>query len=222
MLTDLQHRLLETHWIRVFFDVLYLLLPLLLVCTFYKKNEVGPIIAIFTAFFNMVYNYNCSMMTYVSIEGHVGWMLIPFIFIARKTKDFYFLLQVLRIFFICFFFSSALWKIRAGGILNYEQMSAILLLQHNQILANDKLDWYGKIITYFVSHKNLSYILYLLAFISEFVFAIGFFTKKMDKYLIGIFCLFLFSDYLIMGINYFAWLPFMGCFYFSRYAVKYH
>ncbi len=61
----------------------------------------------------------------------------------------------------------------------------------------------------------MSYAIYLTAFLFEFAFVIGFFTRKLDRFFIVIFCLFIMFDYLLMGINYFSWLPFLGTLYFS-------
>jgi hypothetical protein len=217
MLTNLQHFLIENKWLRIFFDLIYLVLPVLLVYTCIKNKKGQKILAIFTAFFNVFYCTYLSSMSFVSVEVFVAWMIVPLIFYHRTTKGFCYLLQCARLFFIIAFFSAAIWKIRAGGIFNTEEMSAILLRQHTSYLISNGSRWFSQFIGYLINHTLLSYCLYLLAFIAEFIFIVGFFTRKFDKYLILLFCLFVFFNYFLMGINYFTWLPFIGCLYFSKY-----
>lgn len=220
MLTNLQHYLMRNEWLRICFDVIYLLLPFILVYTTLKNKKIQIVFAILTVLFNVLYNSFFSTMSVISIENFGAWMFVPLVFLARTPKGFYYALHICRLLFIVFFISAGLWKIRAGGIFNIEEMSAILFRQHSSYLVIGKDDWYSSFITYLINHEVLSYSLYLFATVTEIIFMIGFFTKKFDNYLILLFCLFAIFDYLFMGINYFTWLPFMGCFYFSKYQLK--
>ena len=218
MLSDIQHSLINSASLRMTFDLTYLLLPAILVYMCLQNKRSQSLIALCTALFNIMYNYYFSTMSFVSIEVLVGWMIVPMIFIARKPKDFYFTMHAVRILFILFFFSAALWKIRAGGIFNIGQMSGILLSQHASYLLNNT-SWFSQMIEYLIEHEKLSYLLYLFAFLAELCFITGLFTRRFDKYLILIFCLFAVFNYFLMEINYFTWLPFMGCLYFSKYTI---
>lgn len=115
------------------------------------------------------------------------------------------------------FFSAGLWKIRAGGIFNPEEMGAILLKQHAAYLIHSPGDWFSRIINYLVINYRFSYLLYLASIIMELFFIVGFFTKKADKLLILIFLLFVLFDFFLMRINYFAWVTFVGCLWFTKY-----
>jgi hypothetical protein len=217
MLTGLQQQLVKHQWVRGLFDTVYLLLPCLLVFCCYAKSRLQSLIAVTTSVFSMIYGYFFTMMCFGSIEGFVAWMLIPLLFISRSAKTFYYLMHGLRILFILFFFSAALWKIRLGGIFNPDQFSGVLVYQHANLLAEHPQGWFAGIISFLINHPAWSYSLYLIAFLLEFVFAIGLFTSRYDRYLILLFCAFVIADYLLMEIVYFFWLPFMGCFYFSRF-----
>jgi hypothetical protein len=217
MLTNLQHLLIENKWLRIFFDLTYLVLPVLLVYTCVKNKRAQRVLAICTAVFNIFYCSCLSSMSFVSAEVFVAWMIVPLIFCQRTINSFYYLLHCIRFFFIIIFFSAAVWKIRAGGIFNTEEMAAILLRQHASYLISNGSRWFSQLIIYLINHSLLSYCLYLFAFIAEFIFIVGFFTKKFDKYLILLFCAFVFFNYFLMGINYFTWMPFIGCLYFSKY-----
>jgi hypothetical protein len=220
MLTNLQHYLLNSEWLRIGFDTIYLLLPLLLLYTCLKEKKIQTVVAVVMVAFNILYNSFFSTISVVSIENFGAWMFVPLVFLARTPKSFYYTMHICRLLFIIIFLSAGLWKIRAGGVFNIEEMSAILFRQHGSYLAVGNDGWYSSFITYLINHQGLSYALYLFATVSEIAFVVGFFTTRFDKYLIVLFCLFAISDYLVMGINYFTWLPFMGCFYFSKYHLR--
>lgn len=218
MLTDIQNVLIKYKGIRILFDTVYLLLPLLLVNSIYKRR-LNRILAIATLCFHIVYCLLLSSMSVVSAEIFVAWVAVPVIFYGRTVRGFYFLLHILRIFFLLIFFTAGLWKIRTGAIFNADQMSGVLVGQHASYLTNASVTIYRQMILYLIDHVYLSYFLYFSAFAAELSFGIGFFTRKFDRYLIAIFCLFLICNYIVMGINYFAWLPFLGCLYFSQYSI---
>ncbi|WP_255155355.1 hypothetical protein [Ferruginibacter sp. HRS2-29] len=218
MLTGLQQQLIKHQWMRILMDTLYLLLPCLLVLACFKKSRLQGFLAVATSVFSMLYGYFFTMMCFGSIEGFIAWMLVPLLFISTSTKGFYYLLHGLRILFILFFFTAALWKIRLGGVFNTDQFSGILIYQHANLLAEHPQGWFAAIIRFLVDHPAWSYCLYLAAFLLEFVFVTGLFTCRYDRYLILLFCAFAVADYFLMEIVYFFWLPFMGCFYLSRHV----
>lgn len=98
-------------------------------------------------------------------------------------------------------------------------MSAILLSQHSSLLAGVPNNWYSQLILFLIRHETLSWLLYWAGALAEGVFVLAFFSKRFDKWLMLSFFGFVLFDYLLMGINYFTWLPFMGCFYFSRFEL---
>ena len=220
MLTNLQNFLIQSRLLRIIFDLLFLLLPVLLVYTVVKNKKGIRVIALATCAFSIIYSSLFCSMSFVSVEVFAAAMLVPIIFCTISVKGFYYRMHCVRIIFILMFFSSALWKIRAGGIFNTEEMSAILLRQYASYLVSNSSDWFSNMITYLISHSTIACSLYLLAFIAEFIFVIGLFTRRFDRYLIISFCLFAVFDYLLMGINYFTWLPFLGCLYFSKYSIE--
>lgn len=216
LMSNLQHILISNKWLRILFDILFLIFPVFLMYCFIKTNKFQKTLAIITSIFCTVYSLMFSAMSFISIEVFLAWMLIPLIFFSKNIKSFYYFMHSLRILFIIFFFSGSLWKVFSNAIFNTEQMSSILLFQHANYLASEGSTIYKGVLFFLIKHSTISLIFYLAAFFAEFIFIIGLFTKKFDKGLIFIFCLFLFFDYAIMGINYTSWLPFMGCFYFSN------
>ena len=189
-LSNIQNGLLKYSSLRIIFDIAFLLFPVLLTIAVIRNYRVSRVLAICTAAFSLVYGIFYSGMSYISIEGYAGWMLIPLLFAARGLTGFYYNLHCVRILFILIFVSSAFWKLRAGGVFNIEEMSGILLHQHSAWLISNNGDWFTHWVNYLVQHKVFAYWFYLLANVAEALFAIGLFTKKWDKYLIALFLIF--------------------------------
>ncbi len=219
-LTDFQHYIIENRWLQILLDSIYLVLPILLVYSVVKSKNLKAKLALLTAIFSFIYNLFFSTMSFVSIEVFLPWMLIPLLFYPKNLQGFYFTLQAIRIVVIITFSAAAIWKFVSGAIFNVEQMSSVLLIQHATYLAAGSNNMYSNTLLFLIKHTALSYLLYLAAFFIEGIFLIGLYTRKFDKYLVILFCLFLFFDYTLMGINYFSWLVFMGCFYFSSHKLE--
>ena len=220
MLGNLQHFIINYQWLRICLDVTYLVLPVILTVTVLVNFKGNAIIAFCTIAFILVYAIFFSAFTYISIEGYISWILVPLILSARTTKGFYYYLHAIRILFILFFVSAAIAKIRSGVIFNTEQMAAILLKQHNIYLVSNPDDWFTKSINFIVEHKAIGYIFFVCGTIAELLFATCFFTRRFDGYLIWVFCIFLAGDLFLMRINYFTWMVFMGCFYYSSFSLQ--
>lgn len=220
MLGNMQHFIMNYKWLRVSLDVTYLALPIVLTIAVMANFKGKAIIAFCTIAYTLVYAIFFSAFTYISIEGYISWILVPLILSARTTKGFYYYLHAIRILFILFFVSAAIAKIRSGVIFNTEQMAAILLKQHNIYLVSNPGDWFTKSINFIVEHKAIGCIFFVCGTMAELLFATGFFTRRFDRYLIWVFCIFLAGDLFLMRINYFTWMVFMGCFYFSSFSLQ--
>jgi hypothetical protein len=220
MSTGFQQLIMNHTLVRWVLDIGFMSMPFVLYMAVIKEWKLQRVIAIFTALFVMLYGYFFSMMSSMSIEMYIAWMLFPLLFSGKTVEAFYYRLHILRYLFVLFFFSTALWKIRAGGIFNPEQFSAILLQQHLPVLVSAPHYWFSEWVHWLLNHPYVSFSLYLLATAIEFVFVIGFFTKKYDRILAVLLSCFLVMDYFLMEINYFTRLPFLGCLYFSRYKLS--
>ncbi|MGG9962987.1 hypothetical protein [Ferruginibacter sp. SUN106] len=215
--TGIQNAVIKSSWLQLSFDIVYYVLPLLLLVLSSKRNKWQYPVAIITGLVNLVYALLITSLGMLSVEGFTGWMIIPLIFALRTDKGFYYALHCMRYVFLLIFFSAGLWKIRGGGIFNMEEMSAILIRQHAPYITVAPGDWFSRCVYYLSNHNLLSYTLYLSATLAELIFVIGFFTKRFDKLLIGAFILFVVLDFALMRINYFAWSAFLGCLWFSTY-----
>ncbi len=203
--------------LKLLFDIFYLLLPASLLLAHLLNSRIQYLIALVNCFFNLVYTLLLSSLSIYSIEVFVPWILLPYIFAFKKEKNFYFAIHALRYLFLLIFFSSGVWKLRAGGLFNIEQMSAILAKQHLAYITANTQDWFTALVNYLIANKAIAYTLFLAASIAELLFIIGFFTKRFDKLLIIFFLLFVLFDFILMRINYFPWVAFVGCLWYSKY-----
>jgi hypothetical protein len=137
-----------------------------------------------------------------SIEGFVGYMLFPILFLSSGESTFTYLWEGLRYFFLFIFASAGCWKIVQGGIFHLYQMSAVLQHQHADLLALPGDGAYKDFIQWLINYPVVSYGLYGCATLAELSFLIGFFTRKWDRVLGLIFIVFLILDKFLMGIDY--------------------
>ncbi|WP_301926454.1 hypothetical protein [Ferruginibacter sp.] len=219
MLTNLQHWLIKSYWLRIVLDVVYLLLPVLLTIANLRSFKAKPVIATATIVFTIVYAIFFTSISYVSMQGFMSWILIPLILSATSARKFYYYIHIVRLLFITMFVAAAVEKIASGAVFNVEQMSGILLKQHGVYLVSSNGNGFTQFIYFLINHKTTSFIFYIAGTAAELLFAVGLFTRKYDRLLIIVFCTFLLADYFVMQIYYFIWLVFTGCFYFSAFPL---
>jgi hypothetical protein len=164
---------------------------------------------------NWVYVQTFTLYPTNSIEGHFAWLMMPLLFLSRDEKGFSLVLSGLRYVFLFFFFSAGFWKIFWGGVFIPAQMSNILIAQHAHLLTQNPQTLYTQWIQWLIHHPTIGWVLYLLAMLIELIFAVGFFTRRWDRWLLVLFLLFLFFDHLIMQIAYYEMLPMLIPLYFS-------
>jgi hypothetical protein len=217
MQSGLHQWLLYNNWGCILFDAAFYAMPLLYWLAFCHNLKWASWLAVLMLITNWLYVQCYTLYPTNSIEGHVGWLLYPLVFMAVPLKKFYFLTQGMRYFFLFFFASAAVWKIRQGGVFNTNQMSGILLMQHKEYLIAAPNYWYTQFIYWLVRHPGLGHVLYLAATVLEASFIVGFFTKKYDRLLLVFFLVFLIMDLLIMRIPYFEIMPMALPFLFYKY-----
>ncbi len=201
------------------FDGIFYLLPLVYLAAFLSYKKWAPGVALLMLVCNWIYVQAYTLYPANSIESFTAWLLFPLLFLPVNLRSFYFVLHALRYYFLFFFASAAAWKFVQGGIFHFDQMSGVLLFQHKDYLATSPGDWYSACIYWFINHPAISYLLYAVATVCELFFAVGFFTRKLDRWLAFIFLLFLLSDSLIMRIPYWEITPFALTFFFSRHTI---
>ena len=216
--SGLTAQVLKSKTLKVFLDAAFIVLPFLMLISFQFRWKIKSIIPIILSIFIWVYGLILSSMSSLSVEGFAALTLVPIIFTADKETKYYFLFNCLRYSFIIIFFSTALWKFRGGGIFNIEQMSGILVNQHSVLLAKNTDTFFTNLLKYLINHPTFSWLIFAIGIFIEFFFVVGLFTKKLDRVLLILLIGFFLMDYILMQINYMAWLPFAGVLYFSRYT----
>ncbi len=209
MQANIHNWLLGNNWGCILFDFIYYILPgFFWFCCIKHKRIPVLFVCLPWLIFNWIYILNYITFPSNSIEGHVAYLVFPFLFAQKKLTNFYYILNSIRYLFLFFFASSGIWKIRTGSITNPEQMSGILLMQHKEFLIAFPDHWYTQFIYFLIRHESISQSLFIISTIIEILFIIGFVTKKVDYKLFYLFLIFLAADFFIMRIPYFIALPF--------------
>jgi hypothetical protein len=203
MQTGFHQWLLNNQPASIVMDLMFYLLPAIYFIAYNRNVKKASVIAAFMLLMNLVYVWCYTLYPTNSPEGHTGWLFTPVLFMSVTLTGFYLWMHALRYFFLFFFFSAALWKIYQGGVFEPMQMSGILLEQHKDLLVTDAQGWYAYFIYWLVQHPVAGRFLYLATTIVELIFIIGFFTRKYDRLLLLLFCIFLLLDVLVMKIPYY-------------------
>lgn len=139
LLTNIPQWLIATkHFL--LFDVVYYTAPLFLLSV-YRKPKLVPIATLYVLIVNWIYLQAYFLYPISSYTIFVVWLIFPLIFLINNEKLFSLLFEGLRYFFLYFFLSAGIWKLRNGGIFNQQQLSAILLDQHKEMLTNSPHYW---------------------------------------------------------------------------------
>lgn len=138
-------------------------------------------------------------------EPLILYLLLPLTLITTRAKRFYGLLEACRYYFLYIFVSAALWKIARGAVFNGQEMSRILIVHHDDLLAAGN-GLASRVYTWLIGHPAMAQLLYLGGVALEACFAIGFFTRRYDRLLLGLALLFVVADQLVMRIPYWSLL----------------
>ena len=161
---------------------------------------------LFFLFFLFYISFN-TFHTHHNIQ--IGYSIVLFPFIFRKTVNFLIAWEFLRYYLLFFYFSAGLYKIIWGGYLDPGLMTYILKNQHAIYFYFDPNGLRQQVINYFLQHVYLSWILYLLAIIIELFPIIGFFSKKYDKTIFIFLVIFHIANWFFMDISIFGQLAFL-------------
>lgn len=219
MQTGIHQWLLENSVRWIVFDIIFYSMPLFFWLLSKRNEKAGSVVAIFMLVVNWTYIQCYTLYPTNSIESYTAWLLFPILFITTNLRSFYFILHGLRYFFLFFFASAGIWKLVQGGVFNAEQMGGVLLFQHKEFLTSSPTSWYREFVYWLISNSTISYLLYLLGTIIELIFITGFFTRRLDKWLVAGFLLFLTFNVLVMRIHYWEMTPFLLTLLFSKYSL---
>ncbi|HTR30116.1 MAG TPA: hypothetical protein VMH27_12650 [Puia sp.] len=143
-------------------------------------------------------------------EPFLVFFLLAFVWTTGRADRFYLILKGCRLYFLYIFISAAVWKLARGAVFNSHEMSRILLLHHTDLLTADCRSITCRTYVWLIARPAASQALYLAGTLVEAVFLIGLFTRRWDRWLIGLAVLFVIADLLVMRIPY--WTILIGAY----------
>ena len=196
-LLNIPQFLLSNYYISLSFDCFYSVLILLV--------YIRPNSFIYSALFFVLQSvYFITFHSAMTHHAHQSSALpfLAFLLCFKENLSFVFVLRFLR-YYVCFIFlSAALWKITRGTFASGGQMEAILRVQHVDYLAQNSETNYGHFIGGLIKQGEWVSLLWPSAILLQFSFIVGFFTRRLDKFLLLFLLAFLIMDYYIMGLNF--------------------
>ncbi len=144
-------------------------------------------------------------LTYNLVTGHhyhglVGLLVISLPFWFKSEQRFNFSWEAVRYYFLYIFSSAGLWKVLRGSAFYHDQLSNILKQQQINLLLQNPSGYKAHVAQFLISHTGFSHALILANVVLQLSFAIGFFTKKFDRFLFWFAILFVAANLFVMGI----------------------
>ncbi len=201
--TGIPQFLVKNFTISLLFDLSLFIVPVL--CLIFNRTRIFPVLfsIIFFLYFITVSNFQAHHAHNLN-----GILMLSILFYCTP-KTFASVLYFFRYYVLFVMVSAALWKIFRGSVFHLDHMSNTFLLQHLYVLTDHPSSTYSTVIKYLMDHPILSHLIFIMGTLLEFVFLIGFFTKKYDKLLIILFCCFFIGDYAINQLPFFEFYIFL-------------
>ena len=157
---------------------------------------IYPLKRFFVILFLLIYFiYFITFNSYGVHHTHagVGILLIPIPFLFRSNITFSLVWQALRYYTLFIYSSSFLWKVFRLSFLQNDH--GILILKNNltSYLFYNPNTGLSSCYMWLLQHPSWANAMYILGFVLEGTFIVGFFTNRYDKYLL------LFSFIMVIG-----------------------
>lgn len=202
-LLGLPQFLVQNYWAALSMDISLLSLPFLAMLL-----PNWRILSVLLAIVSSLYFISFNSVSTHHEHTFLGVVFWAWVLCFKQPKSFVFMLWGLR-YYVCFaLFSAVLWKVWRGTAFDTGQMEAILRIQHLDFMVYNPTHWYSDFINYLLQSPQLSAFLWYGMLFLEFVFVLGFFTRRLDKFLLCCFLLFFFADYWIMNLSFFEFCIF--------------
>lgn len=180
---------------------------------------------IFNPFNNKMAIVLCILMFlyYITLTGYLThrnfqagfcWIFVPFLF--KKEMNRYLAFEATRYFLLFFYVSAAFLKIYDGALQHTGLFSQYLQNQFTPYHLEMNTGFRTSLNVYFVNHPSLTYVLYTISVVLESIVLIGFFTKKIDRWLAIVIFLFHITNWVIMDIAPIGQIAFIGILFISR------
>lgn len=124
-------------------------------------------------------------------------LILPFCF----DKLFELVWQGIRYYLLYILVSAAFYKLLNGGFFHPNHFVHILENQHTELSILNPTNFTFLLSNWLIQHNKLAnFAWYILCFM-EITFIIGFFTRRLDKFLLFLLIAFIISTYFLMRIN---------------------
>jgi len=180
-------------WPAVYFDGL---LVLSCMASFaLPRYRIFPIV-----FFILHFVY---FIVYNMLSGHhyigIGLLIMSFPFMFSGLR-FAYMFTLCRFIFCFMMFSAACWKIARGNLWHVDQTNMMLIGTYIDELTNNESTFSVRIAKWLLQHNIVSHLVWCTLITLEAVFALGFFTLKWDRLLLGAYLLFFAGRWIIFNI----------------------
>jgi hypothetical protein len=168
------------------------------------RNRLSVIVCACSWF---LYGLSYNAFVYHHSYAIVGMMLLPFAFFVRDQKNFLLVWEAARYFCLYIYVDAFFFKTVIGRDFFYFPSGAefIKTNQSAYMLQNPETHLTA-FYAFLLSHPGLSYTGFVIMVLLQGSMAIGFFTKKLDRYLFFVPILFHLINYLIIDVFFFELL----------------
>lgn len=172
------------------------------------------IIALLLLFIRNPFNHRIALslfllllLYYVTLMGHLvhhnfqfGFCLVFIPFIFRKETNRQFAFEAARYFMLFFYVSAAWWKIYYNSLADISHFSHLASSQFTPYYLEANTGIRTAFNLFLVNHPWFGWWLFVASVVLELFVAVGFFTKRYDKWIAALILLFHFSNWFLMDI----------------------
>lgn len=123
--------------------------------------------------------------------------LLPLCF--RRHSHFVFAWMGMRYVALAVFWQAACWKLVRGVVFEQSHMAGVLQLQHADLLFYGE-GWRMPMIEFLLGNPALAQLLFIAAFLLQFLTLAGWLTTRCDRWLVVLLSLFLISNAVLMDL----------------------
>jgi hypothetical protein len=169
----------------------------LLVFLLIKQNNRWVALALFML-------HLCLFALLVGRMGHRNfqtgwiWVLVPFLFTRPDSRARCW--SFLRYVLLFFYTSAAIYKWTGGGMTDPTWFQQILIRQQGVYFLEDTIGWRTSLVSWIVQHPYMTMATFWIGSLLELVTLIGFFTKKVDRWILGALVLLHLGIWVLMDI----------------------
>jgi hypothetical protein len=196
-------------WVLLLADVLAFALPILILAHVRLRGRLSPVPGVIFTVFLGLYLLLINLFWQADHEPFMLYFFLSLTFWTNHPKRFYAVLRFCRYYFCYVFVSAAIWKIARGAVFQLPVMSHILLDHQGDLLSASCDTFWCRVCWFLIDHPALSWSLYCGAILLELFFVVGFFTRRLDHWLIAAAVIFVAADFWLMRIPY--WTLLIGC-----------